>query len=50
MSDGIFWTNTLAGSIKQETCPRNKKGRTLLFVMHQQFKFMVVFYDIKDIF
>eukprot|EP00105_Crassostrea_gigas_P037729 XP_019921877.1 PREDICTED: uncharacterized protein LOC105326226 [Crassostrea gigas] len=26
MSDGIFWTNTLAGSIKQETCPRNKKG------------------------
>nr|XP_034316532.1 uncharacterized protein LOC105326226 [Crassostrea gigas] len=26
MSDGIFWTITLAGSIKQENCPGNKKG------------------------
>lgn len=37
MSDGIFWTITLAGSIKQENCPGNKKGRTFVFVMHQQF-------------
>lgn len=26
MWDGIFWTNTLAGLIKQENCPGNKKG------------------------
>lgn len=36
MSDDIFWTNTLAGSIKQETCPENQKGRNIVFVMHQQ--------------
>lgn len=34
MSDDILWTNTLAGSTKQETCPENQKGRALAFVMH----------------
>lgn len=34
MSDDIFWTNTLAGLTKQETCPENQKGRALAFVMH----------------
>lgn len=49
MSVDIFWTNTLAGSTKQETCPGNQKGRALAFVMHGQFKFMMVFYYVKDI-